>query len=163
MSVFHFPERVNERAARIVAAAVVILAIVALLTQWQAIPVALALGFVLRVAWGPMFSPLARAALWVAAKVAAPRPVPGAPKRFAQGIGAAVTLSVVVLQFAGVSVVANALLAVLAVFATLESVFAFCFGCWVYGRLQKAGLIAADACEVCAPERSRRAQSSGVR
>ena len=88
-----FPNPVNEYAARSVAAMVVVLCLATLLfrTPWLLWP--LALGFVARVASGPRFSPFGQ----LATKVIAPRIgpaklVPGPPKRFAQAIGA--TLSV---------------------------------------------------------------------
>ena len=89
-----FPNPVNEVAARLVAAGVVVLCLATLVTGWAWLLVPLAYGFVARVLAGPRFSPLG---LFVT-KVAVPRlpfearPVPGPPKRFAQGIGA--TLSV---------------------------------------------------------------------
>ena len=88
-----FPNPVNEYAARSVAGMVVLLCIATLVfrTPWLLWP--LALGFVARVASGPRFSPFGQ----LATKVIAPRLgpaklVPGPPKRFAQTIGA--TLSV---------------------------------------------------------------------
>ncbi len=40
------------------------------------------------------------------------------------------------------------------IFATLEAAVPFCMGCWVYGRLQAAGVFPADACVDCAPQGS---------
>ena len=31
----------------------------------------------------------------------------------------------------------------------LEAFAGFCLGCWIFGRLQRAGLIPADVCEAC--------------
>lgn len=150
MSVFAFPRAVNERAARTVAAAVAVLSVVSIVLDSSWLPWLLAGGFLLRVGWGPRFSPLARLAVWFAPRLGPAVMVPGAPKRFAQAIGAAVTVSAALLVTLGLPG-APALLAVLALFATLESVFAFCFGCWAFARLQSAGWLAAEACEVCAP------------
>lgn len=151
---FSFPTRVNERAARLVAAGVASLAVVALLTQQLWLPPLLALGFLLRVGWGPRFSPLGRLAVWAAPKLAEPRLVAGAPKRFAQGIGAALTLTAVTALFTGHETVTWGLLGVLVLFATLEAAFSFCMGCWVYGRLQHLGLFGPDLCEDCSvPQR----------
>jgi phosphoribosylformylglycinamidine (FGAM) synthase-like amidotransferase family enzyme len=44
---------------------------------------------------------------------------------------------------------ASIVLAVLAVFATLESVFGICVGCKVFALLMKAGVIPAEVCESC--------------
>ena len=150
MSIFSFPERVNERAARLVAGAVVLLSLTALVTHWVWLPAALAIGFGLRVGWGPRYSPLAKSALWLAGRLWEPLLVPGRPKRFAQGIGLVVTTIATITRVTELHYVSDGLLGILAVFATLESVFAFCFGCWIFGRLQALGWIAADHCEVCA-------------
>jgi hypothetical protein len=151
MALFSFPQQVNERAARLVAAVVATTSLVALLTQaWWLIPL-LSAGFFLRVGWGPKVSPLARFAVTVAPKFGPAVLVAGAPKRFAQGIGAAVTLVASVLLATGNATAGWALVSVLVVFATLESALAFCFGCWLFGRLQAAGLVAPDVCTDCAP------------
>src|SRR5579862_5465666 len=87
-----FPNPVNEKAARVVAGVVLATVIAILLTgaYWLLIP--LAYGFWARVLTGPTLSPLG----WLAQNVVAPRlgpkrPVPGPPKRFAQGMGAAMS------------------------------------------------------------------------
>jgi hypothetical protein len=149
MSLFPFPTHVNERAARLVAGTVAVLSAIAAVSGWPWLPWALSLGFLLRVAWGPAVSPLARLAVWLAAKLWAPLPVPGRPKRFAQGIGFFVTLTAGLLASSGQSTASAALMAMLVVFAVLESALGFCFGCWLFARLQARGWVAADACEVC--------------
>jgi hypothetical protein len=94
-------------------------------------------------------------------KVLAPRIgraklVPGPPKRFAQGIGAALTSAAVVLFFTGFQPAAWVLLALLIVAASLESLAGFCLGCAIFGFLQRRGLIPADVCEACADISVRR-------
>jgi Domain of unknown function (DUF4395) len=96
--VFSFPDPVNELAARTVAGGVLILAAATLVVSvtvgqhWLWLSVALAYGFLARVATGPTLSPLGQLATRVVApRLGAARPVPGAPKRFAQAIGAVVT------------------------------------------------------------------------
>ena len=87
-----FPNPVNEKAARVVAAAVAVLGVVILATGWQWLLVVVAYGFWARVLTGPTLSPLGRFATAVAApRLGPPRYVAGPPKRFAQGIGAGVT------------------------------------------------------------------------
>lgn len=149
-SFFSFPNPVNELAARTVAAGVVVLGAVTLLTQsW--IPLAiLAAGFVGRVLAGPRLSPLG----FVAQRVVAPRLgparlVPGPPKRFAQGIGATLTSAAVLAYALDAPTVAWVLVGLLLVAASLEAFAGFCLGCWIFGRLQRAGLIPADVCEAC--------------
>ena len=149
---FSFPNPVNEKAARVVAGVVALTAIVTLATSayWLLIP--LAYGFWARVLTGPTLSPLGRFATRVAApRLGEPRYVPGPPKRFAQGMGAAMTTTAAVLALGfGAATATDALLVVLIVAATLESVFAFCVGCQVFGLLMRAGLVPASVCADCA-------------
>jgi hypothetical protein len=49
----------------------------------------------------------------------------------------------------GLDVEAYALLGLLVVAATLESVFAFCIGCKLFALLMRAGVIPAAVCERC--------------
>ncbi len=155
MSLFSFPAQVNERAARLVAATVATLATVALVTGTGWLVPVLAAGFLLRVAWGPKVDPIGRMAVAVAPRLWAVVPVMGAPKRFAQGIGAAVTLAATGLLYAGLSTAAWGLVGMLVVFALLEAGLSFCLGCWIYGRLQAVGLFPPDACVDCARPASR--------
>lgn len=147
---FGFPAIVNEKAARVVAALVVLVGAVALLTGWLWLSAVLAVGFALRVAAGPRFDPFGR----LATKVIAPRLgepvlVPGPPKRFAQAVGLVLTLVATGFLVAGLPAVTTALLAVLVVFATLESVFGFCAGCYAFGLLMRAGLVPEETCAAC--------------
>jgi hypothetical protein len=151
MALFSFPAQVNERAARTVAAVVALSLVLAIALQLRLLVPLLALGFLLRVGWGPRFSPLARAAMFTAARLWPVRPVSGAPKRFAQGIGALCTLGATALLFSGWTRAGWALAGVLILFATLEASLSFCMGCWIYARLQSAGLFPPDACESCGP------------
>jgi len=151
MAVFGFPRIINEKAARTVAAVVAITSLVAVAAdaQWLLIP--LAYGFWARVLTGPKLSPLAQ----FATKVAAPRlgrekPVAGPPKRFAQGMGAAMTTAGAVAYLAGSSPIADVFLALLVLAATLESVFAICLGCHVFAWLMRIGLIPEAVCVECA-------------
>ena len=78
-----------------------------------------------------------------------PRLVPGPPKRFAQGIGVAFTLSASVLWLTGATGAARIVVAVLAVAALLEAALGLCLGCRVFGMLMKAGIIPSSVCEDC--------------
>jgi Domain of unknown function (DUF4395) len=146
-----FPNPVNEKAARVVAAAVAVLAIVQLFTGWQWMLVVLAIGFLLRVIAGPRYSPLGLLATrLVAPRLGAPVLVPGPPKRFAQSIGLAVTSAAALCSIVfGWSGVAFALIGVLVVFALLESVVGFCAGCWAFVQLMRFGVIPPETCEAC--------------
>ena len=58
--------------------------------------------------------------------------MPGPPKRFAQGIGLAFTGGAALAWWLGVPALSYALIGLLVVAATLESVFAICLGCIVF-------------------------------
>lgn len=141
----------NETSARLVAAGAVTMAIAVIAGQtWVLIP--LAYGFVARVLAGPRFSPLGL----LATKVITPRInrdhrlVAGAPKRFAQGIGATLTVAAVVAHFGfGATLVAQVLVALLAVAAFAEAAFAYCLGCVIFGGLMRTGVIPERVCAEC--------------
>jgi hypothetical protein len=147
-----FPNPVNEKAARTVAAAVVLLSLLALLPVLRWLVVPLAIGFWLRVAAGPRFSPLGQLATRVVApRIGHEKPVAGPPKRFAQAMGATMSLTAVVLHFGfGLDTAALVFLGLIVVAATLESVFAICLGCIVFAQLMRAGLIPEETCAACA-------------
>lgn len=150
-SVFSFPNPVNEKAARSVAAGVMLLGLTTLVTQWWWLAVPLAYGFIARVLTGPTLSPLGQLATRVAApRLGAAKPVPGPPKRFAQGIGVCFSVATLALAAVGSTTVASFVLAVLVLFAGLEAGLGFCAGCFVFGRLMRAGIIPEDTCEECA-------------
>ena len=146
-----FPNPVNEVSARLVAAGVVLMTIAVLAGQhWVLIP--LAYGFVARLAAGPRFSPLGL----LVTKVITPRLpvepklVPGPPKRFAQGIGAALSVSALVSWAVfDNTTVALLLVAAITIAATLESVFAYCLGCKAFALLMRVGIIPPEVCEAC--------------
>jgi hypothetical protein len=148
--IFAFPNPVNEYSARITAGLVVVLAVAVLLTGFGWGVAGIAVGFWLRLLFGPRVSPLAV----LSVKVLTPllgkmRLVPGPPKRFAQGIGAAMSTAAAILLAAGVAPAAWILLAVLVVAASLEAFAGFCLGCTIFGFLQRRGLIPDDVCEAC--------------
>ncbi len=152
-----FPNPVNEVAARLVAAGVVALSAVELATgqHWLLIP--LAYGFVARVLTGPKLSPLGQFVTRIAVPRLpfAPRPVPGPPKRFAQGIGAALTTIALAAWVAGAPTLADVLVGMLVVAATLESVFGLCLGCKAFALLMRVGVIPESVCRECADISSR--------
>ena len=148
---FGFPAVVNEKAARVVAGGVALIAGTALVTGWLWLSVVLVVGFALRVAAGPRWSPLGRLASGVVApRLGRPKMVPGPPKRFAQTVGLVLTLAASGFLVAGVPLVTEVLLGVLLAFAALEAVVGFCAGCWVFAQLMRLGLIPADVCAACA-------------
>ena len=149
---FSFPNPVNEKAARVVAGIVLITVLVILATgaYWLLIP--LAYGFWARVLTGPTLSPLG----WTAQNVIAPRlgakkPVPGPPKRFAQGMGAAMeTIALIFWLVLGSHTATDVVLGLFVIAAGLESIFAICIGCQVFGLLMRTGLIPDEVCAECA-------------
>jgi hypothetical protein len=149
-ALFSFPNPVNEYAARVTAGLVVVLALAtaAAGSGWGLL--AIAAGFWLRVLFGPRISPLAL----LSVKVITPRLgrvklVPGPPKRFAQGMGAAVSTMALALFAAGAAPAAWTVLGILIVAASLEAFAGFCLGCVIFGFLQRRGLIPAEVCEAC--------------
>lgn len=158
---FSFPNPVNEVSARLVAGGVVLMAVAMLVFREPLFLIPLAYGFWARVLTGPKLSPLGQLVTRVLTPALGARPkyVPGPPKRFAQGVGAAFTTAALVAHFlAGATGVAYGLIAVLGVFATLESVFAFCMGCTMFGWLMRAGVIPQEVCESCNDIWSRETQ-----
>lgn len=149
---FSFPDPVNEVAARCVAGGVVLVSAAYVATGWTWILVLLALGFLARVLTGPTLSPLGQ----FVTRVLVPRlpvearPTAGPPKRFAQGIGALLSCSAVVLALGfDATGAARVVVAMITVAATLESALGFCLGCWIFARLMRIGLIPEAVCEAC--------------
>jgi hypothetical protein len=158
--VISFPRVINEKAARTVAGVVAITGVGALATGWHWLLIPLAYGFWARVLTGPKLSPLAQLATKVVApRLGAPKDVAGPPKRFAQGMGAAITtLGVLALALAWTTVT-TVLLTMLVVAATLESAFAICVGCQVFAALMRAGVIPETVCLECADITRRAARA----
>jgi hypothetical protein len=150
-SLFAFPHPVNEVSARLVAAGVVLMTALVLALGWHWLLIPLAYGFVARVATGPTLSPLGQLVTrGITPRLHVNKPVPGPPKRFAQGIGATLTIGAAILYFGfGLTTAANVLVAMVLVAATLESVFAYCVGCKLFALLMRAGVISEDVCEEC--------------
>ncbi|MGW9414168.1 DUF4395 domain-containing protein [Arthrobacter cupressi] len=148
--IFAFPNPVNEYAARITAALVVVAAVATLATGFGLGLVLIAAGFWLRVLFGPRISPFALLSVKVLApRIGRAKLVPGPPKRFAQGIGAGLSTVAAALYFLGFAPAAWVLLGVLIVAASLEAFAGFCLGCAIFGLLQRRGLIPESVCEAC--------------
>lgn len=150
--VFTFPNPVNEVSARLVAGGVVLATLVVVVfgQTWMIAP--LAYGFVARALGGPTLSPLGQFVTRVLtpALPVEPKLVPGPPKRFAQAIGATLSVSAAIAHFAfGATTLALVLVAFVTVAATLESVLGFCLGCRIFALLMKVGIIPDDVCEAC--------------
>jgi Domain of unknown function (DUF4395) len=148
---FSFPDPVNEVSARLVAAGVVIMCLLTIGLDLRWATVVIAYGFVARVLTGPKLSPLGQLVTRVLTPRLpfAPRAVPGPPKRFAQAIGAAFSLSALGLAAGGSWGAAEIVLALLASAAFLESAFGFCLGCKVFALLMRMGVVPDSVCESC--------------
>ncbi len=147
-----FPDPVNEVSARLVAGGVVVLTLLTIGLAQGWLLVVLTYGFVARVLTGPTLSPLGQ----FATRVLTPRlpfaakDVPGPPKRFAQGIGATLSVAACGLWFGlGQHGAALVCVALITVAATLESVFALCLGCKLFALLMRAGIVPESACARC--------------
>jgi hypothetical protein len=138
--------------ARLVAAGVVAIGVAAIVFDARWLTLVLAYGFVARVLTGPKLSPLGQLVTRVITPrlPLRPRLVPGPPKRFAQAIGVAFSVSAVVLTFGfdqwGA---AKVVLGLLVGAAFLESALGFCLGCKAFALLMWAGVIPDEVCERC--------------
>ena len=134
------------------AGAAATLAVITIVLDVPWLTAVIAYGFVARVLTGPTLSPLGQVVTrWVTPRLSVrPKFVAGPPKRFAQGIGAvlSVTAAVFALGF-GKTGTAYVLLGMLAAAASLEAIFAFCLGCKIFGLLIRTGLIPEQVCARC--------------
>lgn len=149
---FEFPNPVNEVSARLVAGGVVALTLVILLAHQPWLIAVLAYGFWARVLTGPTLSPLGRVVTDVITPrlPLAARPTAGPPKRFAQGIGATLSTAAAIAHFGfGSATVANVLVAMILVAASLEAFVGFCLGCTIFRGLMRLGVIPETVCEAC--------------
>jgi len=151
-SLLAFPDPVNEISARLVAAGVVLLSLATIVFDAPWLTLAITYGFAARVLTGPTLSPLGQLVTRAITPRLGlePRYVPGPPKRFAQGIGLvfSATAATLALGF-GEPGAAYVVLGMLAVAATLESVFGYCLGCKIFALLMRTGVIPASVCERC--------------
>jgi hypothetical protein len=150
-NLFSFPNPVNDASARTVALGVVTMTVIALATNTAWLMIPLTYGFLARVATGPTLSPLGQFAVRVAGPrlTAWQKSVPGPPKRFAQGIGAVLSvMTTVVWLSVGWSTARWILLPLLGA-AALEGFAGFCLGCTIFGWLMRAGMIPESVCAEC--------------
>jgi hypothetical protein len=150
-ALFSFPNPVNEVSARLVAAGVVLMCLLTIAFDLRWATIVIAYGFIARVLTGPTLSPLGQ----LVTRVVTPRlgiaerPVAGPPKRFAQGMGVAFSLTALILTGLGLWTAAEVFLGLLAVAALLESALGICLGCKAFALLMRAGVVPEDVCERC--------------
>ncbi len=169
-SLFRFPNPVNETSARLVASGVVLQCVLFLATRewWFLVP--LAYGFVARVLSGPTLSPLGQfVTRFATERIAArgilveQRMVAGPPKRFAQGIGATLSVGALISYGLDGHILAFVLVALITVAASLEAFLGLCLGCTIFGRLMRWGWVPADVCQSCNDISGRLAAASARR
>jgi Domain of unknown function (DUF4395) len=148
---FSFPNPVNETSARIVAGGAVVMGTLFAVTGSGWVLAVLTYGFIARVLTGPTLSPLGRLSTQVLTPLmkSEHRMVPGPPKRFAQGVGATFGIVASALFMSGAVTEARFVIGALVGAAFLESAFAVCLGCIMFGWLMKAGVIPEEVCEEC--------------
>jgi hypothetical protein len=152
-SIVGFPDPVDEVSARLVAGGVVALSVATIALDQPWLLAVIAYGFLARVLTGPRLSPLGLLVTRVVRPrlPLAPRPVPGPPKRFAQGIGVAFSLTATGLALGlGLTGAGYVVLALLTVAAGLEAFAGLCLGCRAFALLMRAGVIPESVCERCA-------------
>jgi hypothetical protein len=148
---FSFPNPVNEVSARLVAAGVVVMSVLTITLNLKWATAVIAYGFVARVLTGPTLSPLGQ----IVTRVVTPRlpfaarPVAGPPKRFAQGIGVAFSVSALILTILGFWGAAQIVLGLLATAAFLESALGLCLGCKAFAVLIRFDVVPEEVCEKC--------------
>jgi hypothetical protein len=148
---FSFPNPANDTSARIVAAGVVTMAVVFIITGngWVLVP--LTYGFAARVASGPTLSPLGQLSVRVITPLikVQHKLVPGPPKRFAQTIGLVFTAVASALYLADNLSAARIVMAMLVVAASLEAFLGYCLGCKMFAILMRLGVIPEEVCAEC--------------
>jgi hypothetical protein len=124
--------RVNENVVRLVAGLVLVTAIATVATGWAVFALYLSVDFFLR-AFTAIKPPFALAAQQLAKALHLEvKPIYAAPKKFAAAIGFVFSVAISALLLSGFLETARVVTGVLIVFATLESVFGICAGCYVY-------------------------------
>jgi hypothetical protein len=149
---FRYPHPTNEVAGRLVAGMVALLGGSILVFDLPALLALLVYGFAARVLAGHRYSPMAQLATRVLLPVLGNprRPTAGPPKRFAQGIGLAISGAALVCWVGlGQTALGQGLTGILVLFATLEAAVGFCAGCVVFRQLMRWGWIPEQTCERC--------------
>jgi hypothetical protein len=145
-----YPAWISRHVVRVVAAQVVVLSALAVLTGFEPIVWLLTVDFAIRAFLGPKFSPLATIGRQIVPKRLQGEVVSSTPKRFAARLGFMMfaTASIFWTGF-GMQLVGQILVATVMVLATLEAVAGFCLGCVMYAQLVKAGLLNGNDCPTC--------------
>jgi hypothetical protein len=151
-ALFSFPNPVNEVSARLVAGGVVVMSLLTISLDLKWATAVIAYGFIARVLTGPTLSPLGQlmTRLVTPRLPVAARPVPGPPKRFAQGMGVTFSVAALILTVLGYWGAAQIVLGLLTAAALLESALGLCLGCKAFALLMRVGVVPEEVCEKCA-------------
>ena len=152
-----YPNPVNYYAVRMVAVFVLAVSMITIALDVPWLTIVLAVGFLIRMATGPRFEPVAViVSRGVMPVVGEPENlVPGPPKRFAQAIGFVTSTLAAILAYGfGLVGVAYLLMGVIAFAAALEVFASFCLGTWMFGYLLRWKIIPAKMCPDCLEEQS---------
>jgi hypothetical protein len=151
MKIGNYPEIVNENAVRWIAGFTAILALFSVLFPETYLILPLMLGFIARFLYGPKYSPTALIVTrWIIPKLNISfKPAFGSAKRFAQSIGIIFCLTSGIFLFMENIQLYQILMGVLIFFASLEAIFGFCAGCFVFGYLIQWGVLPQEVCEKC--------------
>ncbi|MCB1167094.1 MAG: DUF4395 domain-containing protein [Leptospiraceae bacterium] len=156
-----FPEQINENGARATAFFGFLFALVAIVFPNWGLVAFLVYEYLSRVLYGPSISVqsfLAGRLLGIIKP--APKWTAGAPKRFAQFVGTAFTVSALILLLLGQTLAAQSVLGVLAFFSFLEFSIGFCAACFLFAQAIRFGLISRDYCDTCVVRYDRAADAS---
>ena len=122
---------INETKVRLMAGLVLLTALTYGLTGWGLLPLLLTVDFGLRSFNLGQYSPFGNGAGWLVKTLRLPyKGTDQAPKRFAARVGLGFGVVITGLHLLGISVFIP--VAVLILFAALESLLSFCAGCYVY-------------------------------
>lgn len=127
---------VDERAVRLTAFGALLILSTFTITAWWMLLAFLAVDFLVRSMGKGRYSPLfvlSRAVLQ--GSKSKPILVDAAPKRFAAGIGLALSLVAMFLSYSGFATAARIIAAVIMACAALESFAGLCLGCRVYSLI----------------------------
>lgn len=124
--------QLDENVVRLVAAQVVVVAVITLLSLNPFLAIALAVDFALRAFTGfPALTAVTGKFIAGQLKLT-PIPIFAPPKKFAAGVGFIFASVIAVLLFSGLTTIAYVVGGILVFFAFLESAFSICVGCYVY-------------------------------
>jgi hypothetical protein len=145
--IFSFPDSVDEASDRMVARGVCLLATATIGLDLKWMTAVIAYGFVARVLTGPTLSLLGQLATRMTATRHgnSARLVAGTPRRFAQGIGAALSVVALLLTLIGTWAAAEVVLVLLIASTFAEGAFGYCVGERLFALVRRVGEVRGDS------------------